>query len=48
MAAQSIPSQTVTEALDEAMDIYGQPEAITMDNVLTSESSLPRRETLPW
>ena len=32
MAAQSIPSQAVTEALDEAMDIYGQPEAITMDN----------------
>ena len=31
-AAQSLPSQAVTEALDEAMDIYGQPEAITMDN----------------
>jgi putative transposase len=32
MAAPSIPSQAVTEALDEAMDLYGQPEAITMDN----------------
>jgi len=32
MAAQGIPSQAVTEALDEAMDIYGQPEAITMAN----------------
>jgi putative transposase len=31
-AAQSLPSQGVTEALDEAMDILGQPEAITMDN----------------
>ena len=31
-AAQSLPSQAVTEVLDEAMDLYGQPEAITMDN----------------
>jgi putative transposase len=31
-AAQSLPSQAVTEVLDETMDLYGQPEAITMDN----------------
>jgi len=45
---QSLPSQAVTEALDRAIGTHGKPEAITMDNVLTSESSLPRRETLPW
>ena len=27
----SIPSHAVTEALDEAIALYGQPEAITMD-----------------
>ena len=31
-AAPSIPSHAVTEALDEAIALYGQPEAITMDN----------------
>lgn len=40
-AAQSIPSHAVTEALDEAMALLGQPEAITMDNVLGAESTLP-------
>ena len=29
-AAQSIPSQAVTQALDEAMDVYGQSEAMTI------------------
>jgi hypothetical protein len=34
-AAQSILSQAVTEALDEAITVYGEPDAITMDDVPT-------------
>ncbi len=29
---QSLPAQAITEVLDQAMENYGQPQAITMDN----------------
>ena len=41
-------SEDVIEALADLFVERGAPAHIRSDNVLTSESSLPRRETLPW
>jgi len=42
-----MPAEAVTQALDEAMEIYGQPLVITSDNVLTTESNFLEKTTLP-
>jgi len=45
---RKLQSPDVIETLAELFVRKATPEHIRSDNVLTSESSLPRREALPW